>query len=126
MPEVRQEAADQLARLVDRLRQLTLTRLEAAYQPEPTRVVAARRLTQQVADLCAVLECPGAPTWREVPEVGAGAAGDLLAVCANDLLAAASGVPDAAQLTLRHGGTVSVRDALATVAAAALELRRRL
>jgi hypothetical protein len=122
----RQDAAEQTERLVDRLRHLALTRLQAPYQPEATRVEAARVLTQRLADAAAALEQPVAPTWRDVPQVAAAAAGDLLAICAHDALAAAAPLDDGTVVPLRDGGSTTVADLLGALADEALELRRRL
>ena len=55
--------------LADRLRSMALTRLQAAFAPEATRVEAARGLAQRLADAAAGCEQPHAPVWREVPVV---------------------------------------------------------
>lgn len=82
-----------LTRTVDRLRTLGLARLEASFEPEPTRADAARAVAQHLADLAADLE--GEPR-RTLPVLGVQAAGDQVAVTGHDLLAAAaaSDVPD--------------------------------
>jgi hypothetical protein len=99
----------ELHRTVDRVRGLALTRLEAAYDPEPTRADAVRGLAQRLADDAAHLS--GEPR-RELPVLGVHAAGDQLAVCGQDLLEAASATGDEA--------------ALDAAAEALRELRRRL
>ena len=126
MSDPRQDAAEQTERLVDRLRHLALTRLQAPYQPEGTRVEAARAFAQRLADAAAALEQPAAPTWRDVPVVTAAAAGDLLAICAHDALAAAVALDDGAAVPRRGGGSTTVADQLGELSAQALELRRRL
>ena len=86
-----QELHAQLDRLVDRLRAMALTRLDAPFEPEPTRTAAAIALAQRLADAAATLEDPGTPRRRQVPVVSAAAAGDLVAVTGGDVLAAAAG-----------------------------------
>ncbi|MEO6821152.1 MAG: hypothetical protein ABI468_01220 [Candidatus Nanopelagicales bacterium] len=126
MSDPRKDAAEQTERLVDRLRHLALTRLQAPYQPEATRVEAALTFTQRLADAAAALEQPVAPTWRDVPTVSAAGAGDLLAICAHDALAGAAALEDGAAVPRRGGGSTTVADLLGELAAGALELRRRL
>jgi hypothetical protein len=99
----------ELRRTVDRVRGLALTRLEAAYEPEPTRAHAVRLLAQQLADAAADLE--GEP-HRALPVLAVHGAGDQLAVCGHDLREAAAERGDDA--------------ALAAAATALQELRRRL
>lgn len=120
------DLAQQGARLVDRLRHMALTRLAAPYQPERTRVEAARAFTQLLADGAAALEDPAAPVWREVPEVPAEAAGDLLAICAHDVLAAAASLSDRTVIQARDGGSTTVAALLEELAAGARGLRLRL
>jgi hypothetical protein len=99
-----------LRRTVDRVGTLGLPRLAAAFDPEPTRADAVRALVQRLADTAADL---GGEPRRTVPRLGDQAVGDQLAVCGQDLLAAASadGAEDAV--------LVAAADLL-------LELRRRL
>ncbi len=85
-----QQLHAQLDRLVDRLRSMSLTRLAAPFEPEPTRTAAALALAQRLADAAATLEEPGARR-RQVPVVSPAAAGDLVAVTGGDVLAAAAG-----------------------------------
>ena len=99
----------QLRRTVDRVRGLALTRLEAAYAPEPTRAGAVRALAQRLADTAADL---AAEPRRALPVLAPHAAGDQLAVCGHDLRTAAVQAGDDA--------------ALAAACDALLELRRRL
>ncbi len=87
----------QLDRLVDRLRGMSLARLEARYQPEPSRTAAAIALAQRLADTAAALE-EDTPVRRQVPTVSATAAGDLVAVTGGDVLAALAGREDDEQV----------------------------
>jgi hypothetical protein len=103
----------ELRRTVDRVRGLALTRLEVAYEPEPTRADAVRTLAQRLADAAAELE--GEPR-RALPVLAVHGAGDQLAVCGHDLRAAAGETDDA----------VLVTTVLDDAAAALQELRRRL
>lgn len=85
-----QELRAQIERLADRLRGMSLTRLEAPFGPEPTRTAAAIALAQRLADAAAALEGTS-PVRRRVPVVSAAAAGDLVAVTGGDVLAALAG-----------------------------------
>ena len=107
--DVARRYAVDLERTVDRLRSLSLVRLGAAFEPEPTRAEAARDLVQRLADEAADLS--GEPR-RTVPRLADSAVGDQLAVVGRDLL-------DAAVLAERP-------DLLDDPAAALLALRRRL
>ena len=106
----------ELRRTVDRVRGLAILRLEAAYEPEPSRAAAVLALAQRLADAAADL---AAEDRRALPVLAPHAAGDQLAVCGHDLRAAADGdaVLDAAS------DAASVLDAASD---ALLELRRRL
>ncbi len=122
----RQRLQADLGRTVDRLRTLGLARLEAAFDPEPTRADAARAVAQHLADLAADLEDRPRLT---LPTLGVQAAGDQLAVTGHDLLAAAA-EPETADVP---GDLGSVRRAATEVDAQLLEaadllldLRRRL
>ena len=109
--------------LAERLRSMALTRLQAPFEPEPTRVEAARLLAQRLADAAAGCEQPHAPVWRDVPTVSPSAAGDLVAVTGSDLAAAA---PCAlGQVPLRGGGSTRPAELLAALTAEVLQLRRR-
>ncbi|MGD9954489.1 MAG: hypothetical protein AB7O74_12000 [Candidatus Nanopelagicales bacterium] len=101
---------DQLGRTVDRLRSLSLDRLSAAYEPEPTRADAGRSLAQRLADAAATLE---GRDRRTLPRLADAAVGDMVAVCGRDLLVAA----------LERGDADAV---LAALADDLLDLRRRL
>jgi hypothetical protein len=105
--------AAQLERTVDRLRSLAITRLSAAFEPEPSRADAARRLAQRLADMAADLD---GGRQRSLPRLADPAVGDQLAVCGRDLLDAA-----AAQDDHEHAQAV-----LVAAAADLLDLRRRL
>ncbi|HET8969574.1 MAG TPA: hypothetical protein VFN19_00830 [Candidatus Nanopelagicales bacterium] len=121
-----EELAAQLGRLVDRLRSMALDRLDAPFYPEPTRVAAAGLLAQRLADAAAGCEDPAGPVWRTVPTVSAAGAGDLVAVCGHDLLAAAALVGPEQLLPQPEGGVTNRDELLAGAAKAVLELRRRL
>ena len=69
-------------RTCDRLRSMSLTRLDAPLADGRSRSRAALDLAQQFADAAALLA--GRPV-RALPELGSPAAGDVLAVCALDL-----------------------------------------
>lgn len=107
--------AEQLARTVDRFRSLSLDRLAAPFEPEPTRADAGRALAQRLADAAAALE--GQPA-RTLPRLADAAVGDQLAVCGRDVAVAAEAAGGG------RGG--SDPDALlAGFADALLDLRRR-
>ena len=109
--------------LVDRLRSLALTRLDAAYSPEPTRILAAHEVARRLADFAAALERPQDPIWRVLPMVNATAIGDLVAVCLHDVLGAI-GSPDPVQR--RDGSQTHASDEIVELSQACLSLRRRL
>jgi hypothetical protein len=77
--------ATQLGRVAERLRTLSLARLQAPVPGWPSRVVAARALAQQCADVTAAIEGRAA---RPVPELADLAVGDQVSVCAGDLVRA--------------------------------------
>ena len=85
-------------RTCDRLRSMSLVRLAAPRPHGPTRAGAAFALAATLADARADLV--GRPR-RQLPELPDPAAGDVLAVCANDLVEAVRtrpGDPDAARI----------------------------
>jgi hypothetical protein len=107
----------ELRRTVDRVRGLALTRLDAPFEPEPTRAGLAQRLVDAAADL------EGLPR-RPLPALAASACGDVLAVAGQDLLAAARSVQAASGADSDEARTgADVVDALADDL---LGLRRRL
>ena len=105
---------DQATRLVDRLRTMSLDRLDAPWEGS-TRRSAAIVVSQRLADTAARWEGPE-PGRRQVPDVVAAAVGDLVAICAYDVVAAASRRPVDAE----------VRAVLEALAQDCLDLRRRL
>jgi hypothetical protein len=107
-----------LMRTVDRLRTLGLARLGASFAPEPTRADAARGVAQRLADRAAGL---AGDSPRVVPGLAVQAAGDQVAVCGHDLLAAVDAALAAGDLT-----TAAADDELDEAAALLLDLRRRL
>jgi hypothetical protein len=100
-----------LERTVDRLRSMGLARLAASFEPEQTRADAAHALAQRLCDDAADLELR---PRRQVPRLADHAAGDQLAVCGLDLLAAARDRDTDVAAVLTHAA-----DAL-------LDLRRRI
>ncbi|MBI1378151.1 MAG: hypothetical protein GC157_11810 [Frankiales bacterium] len=111
-----QAARTQLERTVDRVRAMGLARLEASFEPEPTRAEAVRRAAQRLADLAAALE--DEPV-RPVPVLAVHAVGDQLAVCGHDLLDAAAGPAATDRAEAARAALVEAADVL-------LDLRRRL
>lgn len=77
--------ATRLGRVAERLRTLSLARLQAPVPGWPSRAVAARALAQHCADVTAAVEGPAA---HLVPELSDLAVGDQVAVCAGDLVRA--------------------------------------
>lgn len=110
----------ELTRTLDRLRGMALSRLDAPYAPEPTRVVAVRAIAQELADSAAALAGDG---WRDVPCVSAPATVELLAITGHDLRVAYD--DPALEADTRAGGrtTAAVLLAEATSALRALRLR---
>jgi regulator of protease activity HflC (stomatin/prohibitin superfamily) len=92
--QVRVEAG----RVVERLRTLSQARLLAPVAPYASRVEAARTLAQALAEAAATLEAPAHAVRRKVPDVGPFAVGDQVAVTAHDLLLAAAGAAEAADV----------------------------
>jgi len=78
-------------RLADRFRAMPQSRLHAAVPGYPSRAAAALALARRLA--ATALELEGEPA-RELPDAGAFAVGDQLAVVGHDLAAAAAGRPD--------------------------------
>lgn len=77
------EAAVELDRVVERLRTMPMNRLTSPWPPHASRATAARDLAQWLADEAAAV---GGWPRREVPDVGAAAVGDQVAVTGRDLL----------------------------------------
>lgn len=85
--------AVEAARTADRLRTLSLVRLAAELPDGRTRAGATLALAQRLADRAATLD--GRPA-RRLPALPATATGDVLAVCANDLVEALADAGDRA------------------------------
>ena len=122
----RQRLQADLGRTVDRLRTLGLARLEASFEPEPTRADAARSVAQRLADLAADLD--GRPRLT-LPTLGVQAAGDQLAVTGHDLLAAAADLQIAdlpGDPGSPHRAPADIDALLLEAADLVLDLRRRL
>lgn len=95
MNAAQEQVRTELDRVVDRLRTMPLARLDAPWPPYATRADGARALAQRLADRAADLG--GAPR-RVVPDVGAAAVGDQVAVTGADLLALDPGPDDLAAM----------------------------
>lgn len=103
-PQGRVEA--ELARVVDRLRSMSLARLAAPLPPYDSRADAAREIAQRLADAAADL---AGDVRRPVPRLGDQVVGDQVAVTGHDLLdaarrASADAVGDEGASAERAGG----------------------
>ena len=79
----RDELVDQVNRLVDQLRAMSLARLERTSVGLPSVAQSAHAFAQVLADLAADVR---GVAHRDVPRLATLASGDLVAVTANDLL----------------------------------------
>ena len=80
---VLQDLADEVRRLGDRLRTLSLASLAAPVGPGRSRADAARETTQRLADLAAASE---QGPRREVPRLPDAVVADQLRVCATEVV----------------------------------------
>jgi hypothetical protein len=111
-PEDPERLILEASRTCDRLRSLSLVRLAALLPDGRSRARAAFDLAQELADLSFALA--GRPLQR-LPELGDPAAGDVLAVCAQDLAEeAAERRGDASAEACRRGveGLIALRQSL--------------
>ncbi|MGW4808382.1 hypothetical protein [Kitasatospora sp. NPDC004272] len=93
LPAAAARLTEAVDRLADRFRAMPQSRLLAAVPGHPSRAAAVLELARRLADSGRALE--GLPAL-EVPDCGAFAVGDQLAVTGHDLaLAAADGHPEA-------------------------------
>ncbi|WP_327680206.1 hypothetical protein [Kitasatospora sp. NBC_00458] len=106
MPEEKTlaEAVDALA---DRFRSMPQSRLHGAVPGHPSRAAAALALARWMAAVAQAAE--GGPV-RELPEAGAFAVGDQLAVTGHDLVAALAALPRDGEVALpaESGGPTPV------------------
>ncbi|MFJ8471891.1 hypothetical protein [Kitasatospora sp. NPDC094011] len=105
------EAVDTLAH---RFRSLPQSKLLGAVPGHASRAAAALDLARRLAALALAAE--GGPA-RELPDAGAFAAGDQLAVAGHDLAAALAALPEGARVALPDG-PVAVGELLAGAVAA--------
>lgn len=89
----RERVEVELARVVDRLRSMSLARLAAPLPPYDSRADAAHALAQRLADAAAAVA--GQPS-RPLPRLGDPVVGDQVAVTGHDLLAATAAAAAAA------------------------------
>ncbi|MFJ6618178.1 hypothetical protein ACIQOW_11490 [Kitasatospora sp. NPDC091335] len=108
------EAVESLA---DRFRSLPQSRLLGAVPGHASRAAAALELARRLAGTALAAE--GGP-WRELPDAGAFAVGDQLAVAGHDLAAALAALPGGAEVALPDG-PVAVAEVLARAVAAVRE-----
>lgn len=111
-PEDPERLILEASRTCDRLRSLSLVRLAALLPDGRSRARAAFDLAQELADSSFALA--GRPLQR-LPELGDAAAGDVLAVCAQDLAEeVAERRGDASVEACRRGveGLIALRQAL--------------
>jgi hypothetical protein len=90
LPALLGELVVEVDRVADRLRGLSLHRLEAPLPPRPSRAAAARHVAQVLADAAAAIEerTSTSPSRPPVPSLSVFAAGDQVAVTGPDLVAA--------------------------------------
>ena len=96
----RERLVVELTRVSDRLRSMSLSRLESPLPPHQTRVAAAHSVARTLSLLAQGVEERGRehPSYRELPAADALTVADQLAVCGNDLLLASAGLTDATQV----------------------------
>lgn len=85
-----------LTQVCDRLRSMSLSRLEAPVPPHTSRVAAAHSAASTLSLLAQGVEDRGRehPSYREFPDGDALTVADQLAVCGTDLALAAEGLSD--------------------------------
>lgn len=95
MDDLVRALADEVARLAERLRSLSDTRLAQALPPHASRADAAHALAGRLAAAAQGVEQrsgTGSPAWRRVPRLHDFAVGDQVAVTGTDLGLAAAGL----------------------------------
>ncbi|MFF4379228.1 hypothetical protein [Kitasatospora sp. NPDC001547] len=105
------EAVEKLA---DRFRSLPQSKLLGAVPGHPSRAAAGLELARWLAG--AALAAEGGPR-RELPDAGAFAVGDQLAVAGHDLAAALAALPEDAEVALPDGPVAAAEVLAAAVAA---------
>jgi hypothetical protein len=117
--------AAEVARVSDRLRTLSLTRLSAPFPPYASRAEAGHLLAQRLAVAAQGVDErreAGPPVWRRLPRLADHATGDQVAVTGRDLLEAVlSAEPDARVWT--PDGPRSLAEVMEEVLDALRELR---
>jgi hypothetical protein len=121
--------ADELHRLTDLYRRMPHSKFSQKLEPYGDRASAGAWLASQLAALAQGVEewdRPRPPKWRRLPDVGAFALGDQIAVTGKDLLAAFDALPDdAGTLVWTPGdGRVPAEKALAAVLESTTALRK--
>jgi hypothetical protein len=110
-----QDAVDQLA---DKFRAMPQSRLLGAVEGHPSRAAAALALARELAVTAQVVEFGPAGPPRELPEAGAFAVGDQLAVAGHDLAAALGPLDPRARVETYDGAHRTAAELLAEAVAA--------
>ncbi|PYC82745.1 hypothetical protein C7C46_10390 [Streptomyces tateyamensis] len=110
-----QDAVDALA---DRFRAMPQSRLLGAVEGHRSRAAAALALARELAATAQLVEFGPAGPPREIPEAGAFAVGDQLAVAGHDLVAALGPLEPQARIATRDGAHRTAADLLAEAVAA--------
>lgn len=122
--DLRERLVTEVTRVSDRLRSMSLSRLEAPLPPHTSRVAAAHSVARTLTLLAQGVEERERdyPSYRELPEADALTAADQLAVCGHDLVLASAGLAD--DTPVWSGMTRSTVGAVLAEADAALRLLR--
>jgi hypothetical protein len=125
----REALADELRRVTDLFRRMPHSKFQQKLEPYGDRSSAGAWLASQLAALAQGTEewdSPEAPRWRRMPDVGAFALGDQIAVVGHDLLAAFDALPEMneTQVWTPGDGRVPAEKALAAVLESTAALRR--
>lgn len=134
---LRSELAADVGRVADRLRSMSQARLEGQVAPGDehlppwgTRARAGRGMGTWMSRVAVALEAAATgeppPGHRDMPELGAFAAGDQVAVGGNDLLAAMDLVDPELPVRMDDDSVRSARERVELTVRVLADLRRRL